>query len=153
LVKFLDDGTDGRTFNYDGMRETTLWICPLLWLACNIVARRNGIFYRDGLGMPQLDMVNFTSIIVLLSAFLVGTSVYFLYVVRSHSQRMSLAFYYIAGLAQAQGSLQLVRSLAEIQVRYLSLFLNAYSEIKPFRGVSGSDSVVVQVQSQDLVVR
>lgn len=104
--------------------------------------------------MPQLDMVNFTSIIMFLSAFLVGTSVYFLYVVRSHSQRMLLAFYYIAGLAQAQGSLQLIRSLAEIQLRYLSLLFRAYSEIKQDTAaavLSNSVPPVVQIGAKELV--
>jgi hypothetical protein len=103
--------------------------------------------------MPQLDMVNFTSIIMFLSAFLVGTSVYFLYVVRSHSQRMLLAYYYIAGLAQAQGSLQLVRSLSEIQLRYLSLLFGAYSEIKEEVLVAKHKvTPVVQIESKELIV-
>jgi hypothetical protein len=103
--------------------------------------------------MPQLDMVNFTSIIMFLSAFLVGTSVYFLYVVRSHSQRMLLAYYYIAGLAQAQGSLQLVRSLSEIQLRYLSLLFGAYSEIKEEVLVAKHNvTPVVQIESKELIV-
>ncbi len=86
---------------------------------------------------------------ILTAVFLVGTSVYFLYVVRSHSQRMSLAFYYIVGLAQAQGSAQLLRSLAEIQGRYLSLLFKVYAEIKPLNFSLGgiSEALVGQVRT------